>query len=168
MATRARGPAGETAEAERVLGLLTSLGSTIFRQLLWQKASELDLTFAQSEVLSFVAEHPGCHMGEPAKAFGVTLPAITHIADRLEQKGLLVRGDDPGDRRLCVLELTRSGQALVEELQALRLRGMTHVLTRMSTADRQRLLVGLEALVDAGVGAADGDPRPGRTRRVAR
>src|SRR3972149_4497014 len=66
MATRPRGPAGSTAEAERVLGLLTSLGSTIFRQLLWQKASELDLTFAQSEVLSYVREDPSCHMGEAA------------------------------------------------------------------------------------------------------
>ena len=168
MATRPRGPAGSTAEAERVLGLLTSLGSTIFRQLLWQKASELDLTFAQSEVLSYVRGHPGCHMGEAAKAFGVTLPAITHIADRLEQKGLLVRGDDPGDRRICALELTGAGQALVVELQALRLRGMTGVLARMAGGDRRLLRLGLEALVDAAVSASDGGAKRLRGRRPGR
>src|SRR5437773_861504 len=91
MATRTRGSERATAEAERVLDLLNSLGSTTFRQLLWQKASELDLTYAQSQVLFYVAEHPGCHMGEVAKAFGVTLPAVTHIVDRLEQKEFLLR-----------------------------------------------------------------------------
>jgi DNA-binding MarR family transcriptional regulator len=86
MATRR--PAGRrslrtTAQAQRLLDLLNALGSTTFRQLLWQRASELDLTFAQSQVLFYVADHAACPMGEVAKAFGVTLPAITHIVDRL-------------------------------------------------------------------------------------
>src|SRR5438034_6258706 len=70
MVTRTRGSERATAEAERVLDLLNSLGSTTFRQLLWQRASELDLTYAQSQVLFYVAEHPGAHMGDVAKAFG--------------------------------------------------------------------------------------------------
>ena len=110
MATGGKGATRWTAEAVRVLDLLNSLGTTIFRQLVWQKAA--DLTFAQSQVLFYVAEHPACHMGDVAKAFGVTLPAVTHIVDRLEQKELLVRGDHPADRRIYVLELTRTGKAL--------------------------------------------------------
>ena len=70
-------------EAQRLLDLLNALGSTTFRQLVWQRASELDLTYAQSQSLSYVHDHPGCHMGDVAKAFGVTLPAVTHIVDRL-------------------------------------------------------------------------------------
>src|SRR2546430_991850 len=116
-----------TAEAQRLLDLLNALGSTTFRQLLLQKASEIDLTYAQSQVLFHVAEHPDCHMGEVAKAFGVTLPAVTHIVDRLEQKNLLTRADHPTDRRVYVLDLTRGGRALVEELQAIRLSAMDDV-----------------------------------------
>ncbi len=166
MATRTRGSERATAEAERVLDLLNSLGSTTFRQLLWQKASELDLTYAQSQVLFYVAEHPGCHMGEVAKAFGVTLPAVTHIVDRLEQKEFLLRGDHPADRRIYVLDLTRAGKSLVVELQAMRLRGMGGVLARMSVNDRRRVVVGLEALVDAASSESDGTAKPGRTRRA--
>ena len=81
-----RTPAGLAADAQRLLDLLNALGSTTFRQLLWQRASELDLTFAQSQVLFYVRDHPRCPMGDVAKAFGVTLPAITHIVDRLEEK----------------------------------------------------------------------------------
>ena len=143
-----------SAEAQQLLDLLNTLGSSTFRQLLWQRASELDLTYAQSQVLFHVADHPGCHMGDVAKAFHVTLPAVTHIIDRLEQKQFVLRTDHPADRRVWVLELTRQGRALVEELRGLQLRGMEAVLKRMSVDDRQRVLKGLEALVDAATAAA--------------
>ena len=143
-----------SAEAQQLLDLLNTLGSTTFRQLLWQRASELDLTYAQSQVLFHVADHPGCHMGDVAKAFSVTLPAVTHIIDRLEQKQFVLRTDHPADRRVWVLELTRQGRALVTELHGLQLRGMEAVLKRMSGDDRVRVLKGLEALVDAATAAA--------------
>ena len=150
VALRAR---GRSAEAARLLDLLDALGSTTFRQLLWQRASELDLTYAQSQVLFYVGDHPGCHMGDVAKAFGVTLPAVTHIIDRLEQKQFVLRGDHPGDRRVYVLELTRSGRTLVQELHGIQMRSLEKVLARMTGEDRARVIRGLEAFVDA---ASDG------------
>ncbi len=143
-----------SAEAQRLLDLLNALGSTTFRQLLWQRASELDLTYAQSQVLYYVGDHPECHMGDVAKAFGVTLPAVTHIVDRLEQKQFLLRGDHPADRRVYLLELTRQGKALVQELRTMQQRSVEVVLTRMSSDDRAKVIKGLEALVDAATEAA--------------
>ena len=68
------------AEAQRLLDLLNALGSTTFRQLLWQRASELDLTYAQSQVLFHVADHPGCHMGDVAKAFGIPVTIVRTVS----------------------------------------------------------------------------------------
>ena len=144
-----------TAQAEQLLDLLNALGSTIFRQFLWQRAAELDLTYAQGQVLFHVAVHPGCRMGDVGKAFAVTLPAVTHLVDRLEQKGFVTRADDPADRRAYVLEVTRAGAALVDELNAMRLRSLEAVLARMSAADRTRVVRGLEALVDASMEVAE-------------
>jgi len=141
--------AGVSRDSERLLDLLNSLGSTTFRQLLWQKSSQLDLTYAQSQVLFYVGEHQRCHMGDVAKAFGVTLPAVTHIVDRLEQKAFMVRADDPADRRVYVLELTRKGMTVAQELQALRMRGLERVVAAMSADDRQQVIKGLELLVEA-------------------
>jgi len=166
MVNMARPKRSTTTDARQTLELLNSLGGTIFRQLLWQKASDLDLTYAQSQVLFRLAEHPGSHMGDVAKAFGVTLPAVTHIVDRLEEKGLVTRGDYPADRRVYVLDLTRAGKTLVAELEAIRLRGMERVLARMSAADRRQVLTGLEALVDAAAGVPGDDAHPGRARRA--
>jgi DNA-binding MarR family transcriptional regulator len=92
-------------------------------------------------------------MGDVAKAFGVTLPAVTHIVDRLEEKQFLLRVDHPADRRVYLLELTRTGRTLVEELHGLRMRGVEAVLRRMAADDRQRVIKGLEALVDAAAAA---------------
>jgi DNA-binding MarR family transcriptional regulator len=149
-----RSARARSVEAQRLLDLLNALGSTTFRQLLWQRASELDLTYAQSQVLYYVGDHPECHMGDVAKAFGVTLPAVTHIVDRLEQKQFLLRGDHPADRRVYLLELTRQGKALVHELRTMQQRGVEAVLARMSSDDRAKVIKGLEALVDAATEAA--------------
>ena len=141
-------------DSERLLDLLNTLGTTTFRQLLWQKSSQLDLTYAQSQVLFYVGEHPRCHMGDVAKAFGVTLPAVTHTVDRLEEKGFIVRADDPADRRVYVLEPTTKGMGVAQELQAIRMRGLDRVVATMSADDRQQVLKGLELLVEAALATA--------------
>jgi DNA-binding MarR family transcriptional regulator len=41
---------------------------------------------------------------------------MTGIADRLEERGLVVRGPDPDDRRVKVLGLTRAGRAIVAKM----------------------------------------------------
>lgn len=146
---------GIVAETERLLDLLTAVGSTTFRQFLWQRSSELELTFAQSQVLFYVADHESCPMGDVAKAFGVTLPAVTHIVDRLEQKGFAARGEAPGDRRVYALRLTPAGRTLVHELHTMRTRALADVLARLSVDDRHRLVRGLQALVDAAVTHAE-------------
>lgn len=156
---RPRRASGLSADAQRLLDLLNALGSTTFRQMVWQRLSELDLTFAQSQVLFYVSDHPGCPMGDVAKAFGVTLPAVTHIVDRLEQKGLMARGAVPGDRRVTALELTANGRALAQELHATRTRAMEAILTRVSPAERRRIVDGVESLVDAALRASE-ESRP--------
>jgi DNA-binding MarR family transcriptional regulator len=79
---------------------------------------------------------------------------VTHIIDRLEQKQFVVRGDDPADRRVYVLDVTRQGKALVQELRALQMGAVEAVLARMTSADRRQVIKGLEALVDAATEAA--------------
>jgi DNA-binding MarR family transcriptional regulator len=160
-------PAGDTAaEAQRLLELLNALLGSTFRHILWRKASELELTYAQAQVLFYIEQHPGCYMGEVAKAFDVTLPAITQIVDRLEQKQFLSRGTDPADRRVYMLELTSAGKALVRELHTLQIEGLEAVLARMSARDRDRVIKGLEAFVQAAggrQGEAKGKSRGCRT-----
>ena len=136
-------------EAKRLLELLKTLFGSTFRQILWRNAAELELTYAQAQVLFYVAQHPGCHMGQVAKTFNVTLSAITQIVDRLVQKRFLTRVSNPTDRRVSILELTTEGKALVQELEKLQVEVLEPVLQRLSARDRDHLIKGLEKFVAA-------------------
>jgi DNA-binding MarR family transcriptional regulator len=155
---RARASATITQDAQRLLDLLNALGTTPFRKFVWQKSSELELTYAQSQVLFYVADHSECPMGEVAKAYGVTLPAITHIVDRLEQRGMLSRAHHPTDRRVYILDLTRHGRTVARDLLATRLEAMEGVLRRMTARERNLVVSGLEVLVDASARAQEETP----------
>jgi DNA-binding MarR family transcriptional regulator len=156
-----------SADAQRLLELLNALLGSTFRQILWRKAADLELTFSQAQVLFYAEQHPGCIMGDVAKAYDVTLSAITQIINRLEQKGFITRRNAPADRRVYTLDLTPEGKTLVRELHTLQIEGLEHVLARMSPRDRRRVLKGLEAFVKAAKSPAGegGEGKSGMPRR---
>ena len=134
------------------MDLLTSLLSTTFRQILWKQALELDLNYSQAQVLFHVAKHGGALMSDVARSFSITLPAITQVADRLEAKGFLRRGEDPHDRRHVRLLLTPEGEHLARKLEQLQVEGLAQVLKRLTPADRKDVIRGLERLLSAARG----------------
>lgn len=136
-------------DARRLLELLQAMVSSAFRPILWKRALELELTYAQAQVLFYVQRHPGCPQSSVARAYAVTLPAISQVVERLAEKRLLLREEDPRDRRAARLRLTRDGDALARELEAAQVAGLVAVLDRLSAAERRKLLAGLDALVSA-------------------
>lgn len=54
-----------------------------------------------------------------AEQLGMTRGAISKLADRLIEKGLVVRRDNPGDRRAHTLALSAQGHELAPRLAAL-------------------------------------------------
>ena len=143
----------ELTDASRhLVDLLTSLLSTTFRQILWKQALELDLNYSQAQVLFHVAKNGGALMSDVARSFGITLPAVTQVADRLESKGFVRRGGDPRDRRHVHLLLTPEGAELARKLERLQVAGLARVLKRLSPADRKDVIRGLERLLSAARG----------------
>ena len=137
-----------TTEAQQMLELLNSLGGTIFRQLLWQRQSDLDLTYAQSQVLVRLAEHPGSHMGDVAKAFGVTLPAVTHIVDRLEEKGWVRRERCEHDRRQVLCWISPAGLKLLDSMSEVVERADQVAVSGLRPAEQRRLVSLLGQVVE--------------------
>ncbi len=136
-------------DARRLLALLQAVASSAFRPILWKRALELELTYAQAQVLFHVHRHPGCPMSAVARAYAVTPPAISQVVDRLTEKRFLLRQEDPRDRRATRLRLTRDGDVLVRELEGAQIAGLAAVLDRLSADERRKLIAGLDALVSA-------------------
>ncbi len=135
--------------SRHLVDLLTTLLSSTFRQILWKQALELDLNYSQAQLLFHAARHPGALMGDVARSFGITLPAVTQVVDRLEAKQFLRRADDPRDRRQVHLFLTRDGEILARKLEILQVKGLSRVLRRLTPADRKDVIRGIERLVSA-------------------
>lgn len=74
--------------------------------------SEVGLTLAENLVLCRVAMAPQrrLRMVEIARLLGVAKSAITKTVDRLEDRALLTRERDAGDRRTVYASLTERGQ----------------------------------------------------------
>lgn len=142
------------ADSRHLVELLTTLLSSTFRQILWKQALELELNYSQAQVLFHVAKNPGALVSDAARRFGITLPAVTQVADRLEAKGFLRRSEDPRDRRQVRLSLTPGGERLARELEDLQVKGLGRVLERLTAADRKDVIRGIERLVSAARGEA--------------
>jgi MarR family multiple antibiotic resistance transcriptional regulator len=72
---------------------------------------------SQFEFLRFVRDHPGARVADIATGFAVGIGATSKGVDRLEERGLLVRRPNPGDRRSSLLELTATGRELTDAAQ---------------------------------------------------
>ena len=85
---------------------------------------DVDLTMSQLKILfvlhSSIApggEH-GLRVSEVARLLGVTLPTVTAVMDKLVERGLVRRDEDPDDRRQTLCRLTTAGQETIDRLMA--------------------------------------------------
>jgi DNA-binding MarR family transcriptional regulator len=117
----------------------------------WRRRSPLGHGFGRRHVgvLSYVATADRPTVGEVAKAVGLSLPAASKLASDLEAAGLLVRAEDPDDRRRTVLRLDDDAAVQVRSWLADRDRPVVEALETLSLAERAAFLKGLNALADA-------------------
>ena len=75
----------------------------------------LDLTMSQLRAVLFLEEGP-VPMSKLAEALGTSLPSATGIIDRLVERGLVGRREDPEDRRLVICSLSPQGEGVIASL----------------------------------------------------
>lgn len=74
------------------------------------------------------APPPGTRLGELQPAIRLSQPALSRMAGRLEQRGLLRRAGDPTDRRGIVLTITPSGRRALRRATAVHASTLRFVL----------------------------------------
>lgn len=88
-------------------------------------------------------------VGEFAAELGELGSTASRLSDRLSDAGLIVRKPSPTDRRSTLLELTATGQALLDELIALRTQALDVVTRHLDEPTRTALLDSARAFTHA-------------------
>src|SRR6266581_9606603 len=100
----------ETFEPGRCVGPLINRVRLALLEALDSALAPHNVTSAQYVILSTLASGADS-ASQICKGISYDAGAMTRMIDRLEQRGLLRRSRDPGDRRLVNLELTEKGSA---------------------------------------------------------
>ena len=116
--------------------------------------AQYDVTPSQVRAIRVLATHdtgPG-HRGvrskELAEHLKIAPRSTTEVVDALEDKGLVARSPDPGDRRATLVSLTDRGRALAEEVRRTRGVASEQLLERLTPTDREDLARILRKLQD--------------------
>jgi DNA-binding MarR family transcriptional regulator len=104
------------------------------------------LSIIHLHVLTILEASGPLSMGKVAEALDVSIASATGIVDRMEQRGLVDRHDQPGDRRIILVKPTRAGLAVFSELDAQRRTSLTRILERLTDDELSSFLIGLRAM----------------------
>lgn len=89
----------------------------------------------------YLLENGAMTMSRLAEQLDVSLPNVTGIVDRMEERGFVERGRDPEDRRVVTVRATAGGHETVEEIDQIRRHSMRTILARMTPAQQARALL---------------------------
>jgi DNA-binding MarR family transcriptional regulator len=107
-----------------------------------------DLSPHQARALGVVARRDGVRLTDLAEALHIAPRSATEVADGLQERGLVERTPDPGDRRVVILRPTDEGRRIRAEIDAARSADAAELFARLPTADRAELARLLRELAD--------------------
>ncbi len=116
------------------------------------------LRLGQDHLLAALWEQDGRTPGEIAAATNVTTPAVTKVAARMTEAGLLTRRRDERDNRLVRLWLTEAGRALREPIEAERQLLEEKITRDLTATERRHLMRALAKIHRSASGLLGGDP----------
>ena len=107
-----------------------------------------DLTPVQFAALVAIHTHPGIDATRLSAVIAFDRSTLGNVIERLETKLYIERKPSPGDKRVKLLYLTKSGAALLRDIMPAVDRAQARMLQPLKPADRKTLLALLTPLVN--------------------
>jgi MarR family transcriptional regulator, organic hydroperoxide resistance regulator len=122
-------------------------------------AQNLQMGPQDVRALIWLGRRERCLMTDFAKGVGIPLSTATHLANRLVEKGVVLRERSEQDRRVVSICLSALGKKLDSHFFQLRLSRSQALLARLKLGEQQKLVALMQkALAEAG------EPVPTRTK----
>jgi DNA-binding MarR family transcriptional regulator len=129
-------------ERSRLLDEISALEIRLLASGLPEQTSSLldyDLTLQQIRVFAFILAHGQTPISKVADALGIRPNVATGIIQRLVDRKLIERHEDPDDRRVRLLTVKDQGLALIDELSGIVLSKGRELLDRLSDGQLHQL-----------------------------
>ena len=115
----------------------------------WREAlAPWDLSPHQARALRVVCERDGVRLSDLAESLHIAPRSATEVADGLQERGLVERSPDPGDRRAVLLRPTAAGRRVRAEVGHARAADSAELFARLGPEDRATLARILRTLAD--------------------
>jgi DNA-binding MarR family transcriptional regulator len=107
---------------------------------------ESDLSLSQVNALFRLYHHGGSSVNDLANYLGITMAAVSQLLDPLIDKGLVLRSENPQDRRKKLIALTDMGKDLVKKSMNTRHAWLSELSQVLSDAEKEELLPAIKLL----------------------
>ena len=139
---QARSQKARSQEAGRkrtdVAFLLAQLGAYAAERF-GERIAALDFTRPQAGLLRLISREPGQSQQAVARRLGTPPSRLVALVDGLEQRGLIERRRNPGDRRNYALHLTAAGEQAMAALSQASLEHEQAISAPLTEAERAQL-----------------------------
>jgi DNA-binding MarR family transcriptional regulator len=113
-----------------------------------EECKAFDLTPVQYAALIAIHTHPGIDATRLSAVIAFDRSTLGNVIERLEAKELIERNPSPGDKRVKLLTLSKSGAALLRAIMPSVDRAQQRMLQPLRAVDRKTLMALLTQLVD--------------------
>jgi DNA-binding MarR family transcriptional regulator len=114
--------------------------------VLYAKRNDLNMT--QVAALFHVNRKGRCSISNIGDDIGITSPAASPLVSRLVLQGFVARSEDPNDRRLKQIALTKRGEAILQEGIYARQRFIEELVELMSPAEMDQCITALNIMLE--------------------
>ena len=110
-------------------------------------ARETGLSMSQFGVLFHLSRMRSCGVTDLGDHLGVTSAAVSQMLERLVKQGLILRSEDPHDRRVKQIVLTDKGRQILEAGTAARQDWLVDLADSLSANEKDQIAAALNLLV---------------------
>ena len=115
-------------------------------QALIQHAKRNGLSVSQANALFFIKRSGSVGVSDIGDDLGVTSAAASQMIERLVQQGLILRSEDPNDRRLKQIVLSDKGRQMIQEGMRIQHQWHADLAEHMTPAELAQVAAALNLL----------------------
>ena len=130
---------GETQRKRTDIAFLLAQLGAYAAERFGERAAALDFTRPQAGLLRLISREPGLSQQAVARRLGTPPSRLVALVDGLEQRGLIERRRNPGDRRNYALHPTAAGEQAMAALGRASLEHEQAITAPLTPAERAQL-----------------------------